>query len=169
MWETCVQSLGWEDPLEKGNLVFPEHSSILAWRIPWTVDSMGSQRVRDEWATFTFHVCTKGEKHVWHWAAKTVACFWMGKASGTCVGFWIALVGGQCWLEQQRKPSLEHWTDFSFRSSKYGSQRQKATVTQGCSKVLLAYKKNAALQIFTWKSRMRLPQCLGRRCLCAPH
>ena len=32
--ETWVQSLGWEDPLEKGN---PTHSSILAWRIPWTV------------------------------------------------------------------------------------------------------------------------------------
>ena len=34
MWETWVQSLGWEDSLEKGNTT---HSSILAWRIPWTV------------------------------------------------------------------------------------------------------------------------------------
>ena len=34
MQETCVQSLGWEDPLEKGKAA---HSSILAWRIPWTV------------------------------------------------------------------------------------------------------------------------------------
>ena len=41
MWETWVQSLGWEDPLEKRTAT---HSSILAWRIPWTV-SMGSQRV----------------------------------------------------------------------------------------------------------------------------
>ena len=32
MWETWVQSLGWEDPLEKGKTT---HSSILAWRIPW--------------------------------------------------------------------------------------------------------------------------------------
>ena len=40
MWETWVQSLGWEDPLEKGTVT---HSSILAWRIPWTVQSMGSQ------------------------------------------------------------------------------------------------------------------------------
>ena len=30
MWETCVQSLGWDDPLEKGKAT---HSSILAWRI----------------------------------------------------------------------------------------------------------------------------------------
>ena len=41
--ETWVQSLGWEDPLEKGKAT---HSSILAWRIPWTVKSMGSQRIR---------------------------------------------------------------------------------------------------------------------------
>ena len=40
--ETWVQSLGWEDPLEKGK---DTHSSILAWRIPWTIQSMGSQRV----------------------------------------------------------------------------------------------------------------------------
>ena len=34
MWETWVQSLGWEDPLEKA---MATHSRILAWRIPWTV------------------------------------------------------------------------------------------------------------------------------------
>ena len=34
MWETWVQSLGWEDPLEKGKAT---HSSILAWRAPWTI------------------------------------------------------------------------------------------------------------------------------------
>ena len=42
MRETWVQSLGWEDPLQKGTAT---HSSTLAWRIPWTVQSMGSQRV----------------------------------------------------------------------------------------------------------------------------
>ena len=39
MWETWVRTLGWEDPLEKGKAI---HSGILAWRIPWTVLSMGS-------------------------------------------------------------------------------------------------------------------------------
>ena len=43
--ETWVRSLAWEDPLEKGKAT---HSSILAWRIPWTVQSMGSQRVRHD-------------------------------------------------------------------------------------------------------------------------
>ena len=40
--EKWIQSLGWEDPLKKGK---PTHSSILAWRTPWIVQSMGSQRV----------------------------------------------------------------------------------------------------------------------------
>ena len=42
MWETWVPSLAWEDPLEKRKATY---SSILAWKIPWTVYSMGSQRV----------------------------------------------------------------------------------------------------------------------------
>ena len=42
MRETWVRSLGWEDPLKKGTAT---HSSILAWRSPWTVQSTGLQRV----------------------------------------------------------------------------------------------------------------------------
>ena len=42
MWETWVRSLGRKDPLEKGKAT---HSSILTWRIPWTMPSMESQRV----------------------------------------------------------------------------------------------------------------------------
>ena len=47
VWEPQVLSLGWEDPLEER---MATHSSILAWRIPWTEEpgglpSMGSQRV----------------------------------------------------------------------------------------------------------------------------
>ena len=54
VWETWVQSLRWEDPLQEG---MTTHSSILAWRIlPWTeepggLQSMGLQRVRHDWAT----------------------------------------------------------------------------------------------------------------------
>ena len=43
--ETWVQSLGWEDPLEKGKAT---HSSILPWRILWTIQSMESKRVRHD-------------------------------------------------------------------------------------------------------------------------
>ena len=50
MQETWVQSLGWEDALEKG---MATQSSVLAWIIPWTEEpgglkSMGSQRVRHD-------------------------------------------------------------------------------------------------------------------------
>ena len=53
MWETWVWSLGQEDPLEKEMVT---HSSILAWRIPWTekpgkLQSTGSQGVRHNWET----------------------------------------------------------------------------------------------------------------------
>ena len=49
IWETRVLSLGWEDPLEKG---MATHSSILAWRIPWTeepgrLQSNGLARVQE--------------------------------------------------------------------------------------------------------------------------
>ena len=54
--ETRFWDLGWEDPLEKG---MATHSSIFAWRIPWTEEpdslwSLGSQRVRHDWVTNTF-------------------------------------------------------------------------------------------------------------------
>ena len=54
--ESQVQSLGRQDPLEKG---MATHSSILAWRIPWTeelgrLQSVGSQRVGHNWMTNTF-------------------------------------------------------------------------------------------------------------------
>ena len=42
MQETWVRSLGWEDPLEKGKAT---HSSIPAWRMSWSVQSMESLRV----------------------------------------------------------------------------------------------------------------------------
>ena len=57
MWETWVQFLGWEDPLEEG---VATHSSILAWRISWTeeaggLESIGSQRVGQDLATELEH------------------------------------------------------------------------------------------------------------------
>ena len=49
MQETWVQSLGWEDPLEKGKAT---HSSILAWRIPWMY---GVVKSRTQLSNFHFH------------------------------------------------------------------------------------------------------------------
>ena len=50
MQETQVPFLGWEDLLEKGKAT---RCSVPAWRMPWTVQSMGLQRVRHHWATLT--------------------------------------------------------------------------------------------------------------------
>ena len=60
--ETQVRSLGWEDLLEKG---MATHSSVLAWRIPWTKEPgwlqyMGSQRVRQSHSETFFHHILKG-------------------------------------------------------------------------------------------------------------
>ena len=65
MWETRVQSLGQEDPLEKE---MGTHSNILAWRIPWTEkpgrpQSMGSEKVKHDYATNT-HIHTHRYPHV---------------------------------------------------------------------------------------------------------
>ena len=55
IWDTWVRSLSWEDLLEKG---MPTHSSIPAWRIPWTeepgvLQPTGLQRIRHDWTTNT--------------------------------------------------------------------------------------------------------------------
>ena len=46
MWETQVRSLGWEDPLNKE---MATHSSIPAWRIPWTEEPGGLPRGHKSW------------------------------------------------------------------------------------------------------------------------
>ena len=49
MQETCVQSLVWEDPVEKR---VATHASILAWRIPWTEQPGGLQSIRSQGARY---------------------------------------------------------------------------------------------------------------------
>ena len=60
------RSLGWEDPLEEE---MAAHSSILAWKMPWTeepggLQSRGSQRVRQDWAHMA--CCVKGALSIFH-------------------------------------------------------------------------------------------------------
>ena len=76
--ETWVRSLGWEDLLEKE---MATHSSILAWKIPWTeepgrLQSMGLQRVGHDWATFTLlllYFRKPGTVFNWWTELKTIA------------------------------------------------------------------------------------------------
>ena len=90
MRETLVRSLSWDEHLEKGTAT---HSSTLAWKIPWMeepgrLQSMGSQRIRHDWATslslFTFK----------HWRRKwqPTPVFLPGESQGR----W-SLVGCHLW------------------------------------------------------------------------
>ena len=55
MWETWVWSMGWEDPLEKEMVT---HSSILAWRIPWTEEPGGLQSTGSPIRSIkSIHIC----------------------------------------------------------------------------------------------------------------
>ena len=82
MWETLVQPLGREDPLEEG---MATHSSILAWRTPWTeepgqLQSIRSQRVRDNWVSMHTHTHTKVSvptgNRCGKWIRGTHVCCW---------------------------------------------------------------------------------------------
>ena len=98
MHETQVWSLGQEDPLEKG---MTTHSSILACRIPWTeetgrLQSMRSQRVRQNWATNTHtHTHTHVTIHISHHVEIFLILSWFLFLFNTQIpwknnyGFWI--------------------------------------------------------------------------------
>ena len=69
MQETQVQSLGWEDPLEKEMATL---SSTLAWKIPWMEEPgglqfLGSQRVRHDWVTDLNWLNQRSVKLFWKW------------------------------------------------------------------------------------------------------
>ena len=71
VWETWVPSLSWEDPLEKG---MATHSCLLAWRIPWAeetggLQSTGSPRVGQNWATNTFTLSHRKKPSSESWVA----------------------------------------------------------------------------------------------------
>ena len=82
MRETWVQSLGWEDPLEKEMAI---HSSTIAWKIPWTeepgrLQSTGSQRVRHDWVTSLSQiwraVCKLYDSILWEDMMILIICTW---------------------------------------------------------------------------------------------
>ena len=104
MQETWVRSLGGEDPLKKG---MATHSSILAWRIPWTeepggLQAIGLQRVGHNWATnITFTIVYKIQLFCCFvlslmdpapWLTLSAVCFWnympcLCSLSGLCQFF----------------------------------------------------------------------------------
>ena len=92
--ETWIGSLGWEDPLEEG---VATHSSILAWRIPWTEEPGGLQSVGSqesdtpEWlSTHSNHPSQVGWDIWWPWS--NVVIFWSLRSF-----LETSLING-CWL-----------------------------------------------------------------------
>ena len=96
MQETQDWALGWEDPLEKEMAI---HSSTIAWKISWTeepgrLQSIGSQRVRHDWATslhftdtpiHTWRKLKKGRKH--QYQGCEMHCSWVCATSTMCTTF----------------------------------------------------------------------------------
>ena len=87
--KTWVWSLGQEDPLEKG---MATHSSILAWRIPWTekpggLKSVGSQRVGHNWITLTKRGDTNRHREdaMWQWRQRLRWCGLKPSNSKNCL------------------------------------------------------------------------------------
>ena len=137
MQETWVWSLGQEDSLEKG---MATHSSILAWRIPWTeepggLQSIGSQRGSHYWATNTSFIFACPESSL-----RCVGFLWLRWGEATlqlwCVGFSLQ------WLLLLRSTELQ---------SVGSGERHR-----------LSY--SVARGIFLEQERIRVP-CTGRRIL----
>ena len=113
MRETWVQSLGWEDPLEKEKAT---HSSIFAWRIPWTEEpggllSMGSHRVGHDWATKHKHnegnQREKAEKKVSTLGKLKRNRSWMAAGTGPRHGVrWAVRMQSTVLVLSQSRPSL---------------------------------------------------------------
>ena len=108
MQETQIQSLGWEDPLEKE---MATHSSILAWEIPWSeepsgLQSMGLQRVRHDWAHMHNLLvgngsgCLAGKKILF--PSRRELCLWLGGY------FYSAILASWCWVRLCIFPSSPH-------------------------------------------------------------
>ena len=101
MQETWVGSLGWEDPLEKE---MAAHSSILAWKIPWTTEpgrlpSMGSQRLGHDWATSLSLSLSRRNKDAKASAEKELTEDWTvyGVTRVLVVTSVVLLAGQGCW------------------------------------------------------------------------
>ena len=127
MWDTGVRSLGPEDPLEKEITI---HSSILAWRIPWTeepgrLQSTASQRVRHDWATsLSLSLATNQSK--WVEVAQScptlcdpIDCPWNSLGQNTGVGSLSLLQG--IFPTQGSKRGLPHCRWILYQLSHKGS------------------------------------------------
>ena len=112
--EMQVRSLGWEDPLEKG---MATHSSILAWRIPWTEKpggSMGFQRVRHNRVTNALICRNSHQGGIWNLGHLIFKKYLLFVLTALGVGFFFfncGLWGLAPWPGiEPRSPALGAWS-----------------------------------------------------------
>ena len=153
MWETWVPSLGWEDPLEKG---MTTHSSILAWKIPWTI--MGSQKIGCNWATFTFMLTVKWISYTYTYIHSFffLDSFFIQSQLPVELSQWESPTSG----------SLREESDFSFSSSiKYwvasGWPWLQSSAKGSCPQALQGWGHDGSLHV-------QAPECLTMLC-CFPN
>jgi len=149
MWETRVQSLGWEDLLEKE---MATHSSILAWKIPWMdepgrLQSMGTQRVRHDWATSLLLSKQWPEEQASNLTHTSRGLLkYSTKMGASCYYWYLCVFPLLCsnWLASPRKELIPlsntpgfcgHYPGDSSRSPTLGGQWSLCTwVPQDCNK-----------------------------------
>ena len=137
MQETRVWSLGWEDPLEEG---MATHSSILAWRIPWTEESVRLRPMVLQRAGHTWSTCCEELTHLkrpwcWErwkaggegdgtgwdsWMASPTPWTWVWVSSGSwwwtgglvCCGPWGCKESDHDWVTEL------NWSDWAYENNK---------------------------------------------------
>ena len=94
MWEIWIQSLDWQDALEKGTTT---HSNILSWRIPWTEEPGGLQPrgLQSQTQRGDFSLTHSGNLHVFSWR-RSVPTFKTGLLGFSHDCFWQCAVRGGC-------------------------------------------------------------------------
>ena len=146
-----VQSLGWEDPLEKGMAI---HSSIFAWRIPRTeepsrLQSMESQRVSHHWAT----------NFPWHRDPKNLVNLspLLGRVADAEHGYHFCLVllglegRGPCWLDPSTT-TVESWSPQGWAARWRGHMLGEVpkTLTLIHDRTFSFYPKSLWILHWTW-------------------
>ena len=134
MREIRVQSLGWEDLLEKK---MATHSSTLAWKIPWMekpgrLQSMGSQRVGHDWATpLSLSLCetVEGSKVRDREAQSAMRTGWSRLGFRTCL--WQMITSSDLGMDD-RRPGTQGWEKGRMAGAQCRGGERRAGGRRGC-------------------------------------
>ena len=165
MQETRVWSLGWEDPLEEG---MATHSSILAWRIPWTEESVRLWPMVLQRAGHTWSTCCKELTHLkrpWCWerwkaGGEGDGRGWDGWMASPTPWTWAWVSSGSWW-----------WTGRAWCAAVHGVAKSRTTTewlnwTEATEhmKTINHNGKNMKKNICVWLNHFAVQQKLAQHC-----